>query len=212
LFPWYRAEGHGPSPFRIWNSRSPSRLSGEIRSRGAQHGSGVEHHCPSGSERCRRLKETCPTRYCSRERKPKSRPCEGAFVVYGVSSVSEYLERATECSGARTKAAGQERQSRRPPCFIRSETRLRGARVVYHQSKRRLDLARRGNDRHTRSRWLLLFFRVYGKRFQRCQELPTRVSDAPTAIIPQHKRIGKNFELWCARGQPPHPIGPIRSA
>jgi hypothetical protein len=144
--------------------------------------------------------------------KAEMRPSEGAFVSYGVSSVLEYLERATECSGARTKATEQERQSRRPPCFIRSETRLRGAPVVYHQSKRRLDLTRRGNDRYTGSRWLLLFFRVYGKRFQRSQELPTRVSDAPTAIIPQHKRIGKNFELWCARGQPPHPIGPIRSA
>jgi hypothetical protein len=31
---------------------------------------------------------------------------------------------------------------------VSSGPRLRGARVVYNQSKRRLDLARRGNDRH----------------------------------------------------------------
>jgi hypothetical protein len=58
----------------------------------------------------------------------------------------------------------------------------------------------------------LLFCLGGDRRFQRSQELPTGISDAPTAIVPQHKSIDKNFELGCARGQPPHPVGPIRSA
>src|SRR5882757_3918262 len=46
-----------------------------------------------------------------------------------------------------------------------------------------------------------------GRRFQRSQELPSPIRDAPTEVVPQHKCIGKNFELWCARGEPPHPVG-----
>jgi hypothetical protein len=50
---------------------------------------------------------------------------------------------------------------------------------VYNQSKRRLDLARRGNDLHAASRRLRLLFCVGGnRRFQRSQELPAGISDA----------------------------------
>jgi diguanylate cyclase (GGDEF)-like protein len=31
--------------------------------------------------------------------------------------------------------------------------------------------------------------------------LPARLSDAPTASVPQHKSIAENFKLWCARRQ-----------
>jgi hypothetical protein len=110
-------------------------------------------------------------------------------------------------------SVSREWPSRGPPCFIRTETLLRGARVVYNQSHRRLDLVRCGNDRHAGSGRLLLLFFVGGdRRFQRGQELSARMGDAPTAIIPQHKCIGKNFELWCARGQPAHSVCPIRPA
>jgi hypothetical protein len=80
--------------------------------------------------------------------------------------------------------ARQERQSRRPACFIRTETGLRGARVVYNESNRRLDLDRRGNDRHAGAGRLLLLFCVGGdRRFQRSQELPWCLSEIKSGHI-----------------------------
>jgi hypothetical protein len=57
---------------------------------------------------------------------------------------------------------------------------------------------RRPSCRH---RTVLLLFRVDGyRRFQRSQKVPARSRNGPGAVVSHNKSIGKNSELWCARG------------
>jgi len=38
------------------------------------------------------------------------------------------------------------------------------------------------------------------RRFQRSQKVPARSRNGPGAVVSHNKSIGKNSELWCARG------------
>jgi hypothetical protein len=84
----------------------------------------------------------------------------------------------------------QEWRSCRPPCFIQTETGLRCTRVVYNQSKRRLDLARCGNDRHAGVQRVTPFLRGRGST------PPAK----PRSAYPNHRRVGSTES--CVRSGP----------
>jgi hypothetical protein len=45
--------------------------------------------------------------------------------------------------------------------------------------------------------------------FERSEKLSSNVRNLPTTIVPQHKRVRKNIELWRTSCQPAHAVGPI---
>ena len=84
--------------------------------------------------------------------------------------------------------------------------------VVYYKSKHRVNRTRRCGNRHVRPGRLLPVLCDGDPRFERSQKLSSVIRDLPTVIVPQHKTVGKNIDLWRASCQPPHPVGLIRSA
>ena len=47
--------------------------------------------------------------------------------------------------------------------------------------------------------------------FKEIEKHPAGISDLPSRIVPSNKRLTENIEVWCARGQPFHPVGPVRA-